>query len=87
MGFVKQRANMKSKVTVAEFDACKQQFIFDLQTIVELDEIPPDSIINWDHNGLNYVPVCNWTLAKEGSSRVAIADVNDKWQSLLSLRE
>lgn len=80
MGYVKRRANTKSKVSVSEFNACEEQFVFDLQTIVELEEIPPDLIINWDHTGLNYVPVGNWTFAKE---RVAIAGVDDKLQIIV----
>ncbi len=38
--------------------------------IAEMEEIPDDLIINWDHTGLNYVPVSKWTMAKEGSKRV-----------------
>lgn len=37
-------------------------------------------IINWDHTGIHYVPVSNWTLAEEGSKRVAIAGADDKRQ-------
>ena len=35
----------------------KAQFVFDIQAIVEMEEIPPDLIINWDHTGIHYVPV------------------------------
>ncbi len=35
-------------------------------------------IINWDHTGLNYVPVSNWTMAEEGSKRVKIVGLDDK---------
>ncbi len=57
-----------------------RQFVFYIQTIVELEEIPPDLIINWDHTGIHYVPVSNWILAPEGSKRVAIAGADDKRQ-------
>ena len=42
--------------------------------------IPDSLIINWDQTGINYVPVSQWTMAKEGSKRVAIAGQNDKRQ-------
>ena len=29
---------------------------------------------------INYVPVSNWTMAKQGSKNVKIAEVDDKWQ-------
>ena len=80
MGYVKRRASTKAKVTAADFDALKAQFVFDIRTIVEMEDIPPDMIINWDHTGIHYVPVSNWTLAKEGSKRVEIAGAEDKRQ-------
>ncbi len=80
LGYVKSRASTKAKVTAADFDAHKAQFVFDIQTIVELEEILSDLIINWDHTGIHYVLVSNWTLAHEGSKRVAIAGADDKRQ-------
>ena len=47
---------------------------------MEMEEIPHDLIINWDQNGINYVPVSQWTMAKEGSKRVEIVGVNDNRQ-------
>ena len=38
--YVKRRASTKAKVTVADFDAYKAQFVFDIQAIVEMEEIP-----------------------------------------------
>ena len=67
MGFVKRRANTSAKVCVADFEASKHQFLFDINAIVEMEEIPTDLIINWDHTSIKYVPVGNWTMAKEGS--------------------
>ncbi len=53
----------KAKVSVAEFDAYKAQFVFDVTSIIEMEDIPPDLVINWDHTtGIHYVPVSNWTL-------------------------
>ena len=80
LGFVKRRASSKAKVTVEKFEEMKAQFLFDVKTIVEMADVPPELVINWDHTGLNYVPVSNWTMAAEGSKRVEIAGVDDKRQ-------
>ena len=47
-----------------------------------MKEIPSEMMINFDHAGLHYVPVSNWTMAKEGAKRVEIAGVKDKHQVL-----
>ena len=52
----------------------------DIRAIVEMEEIPPALILNWDHTGLKYVPVLSWTMAKEGSKRVEISGIDDKRQ-------
>ena len=52
MGYVKRRANTTVKVSVLEFERYKAQFIFDINAIVEMEEIPPDLILNWDHTGI-----------------------------------
>ncbi len=54
MGYVKRRANTKSKVLVEEFEALKTQFVFDIDVISQMDEVPTDLVINWDHTGINY---------------------------------
>ncbi len=45
-----------------------------------MEEIPSQLVINWDHTGINLVPVSNWTMAKEGSKRIAIFGKDDKCQ-------
>ena len=47
---------------------------------MEMEEIPQKLVIKWDHTGINYVPVSNWMMAKEGSKRVEIAGLGDKRQ-------
>lgn len=80
LGFVKRRASTKAKVSVEHFHELKAQFLFDINVIVEMAGIPPDLVINWDHTGLNYVPVSSWTMAPEGATRVEITGVDDKRQ-------
>jgi hypothetical protein len=45
-----------------------------------MEDIPNDLVLNWDHTGIKYVPVGNWTRAKEGSKRVDIVGMDDKRQ-------
>ena len=37
-------------------------------------------IYNWDHTGINYVTVSNWTMEVEGSKKVPIVGLDDKRQ-------
>jgi hypothetical protein len=52
----------------------------DIKSIIDLEEISPELVINWDHTGIHHVPVSNWTMAKEGQKRIEIAGVEDKHQ-------
>ena len=45
-----------------------------------MDEIPPQLIINWDHIGINYVPVSSWTMEMVRTKRVEIIGKDDKPQ-------
>ena len=80
MGFVKRRVSTKAKISVATFECFKVQSLFDIQVITTMEDIPEDLIINWDQTGIHYVPVSNWTMAKEGSKSVEIAGADDKRQ-------
>jgi len=33
-------------------------------------KIPDSLVINWDQTGIQYIPVCSWTVGKEGTKRV-----------------
>jgi len=65
MGYVKQKACSKAKVhvDVKRYEQLKEEF---LKVIVNMDEILPDLIINFDQTALNYVPVSHWTMDQEG---------------------
>ena len=80
MGMVKRKANIKAKVTVEDFDDLKRLFLMDIKSIVQMDEIPAQLIVNWDQTGINYVPVSNWTMEQAGSKRVEIVGKDDKQQ-------
>ena len=80
MGFVKRRGNTKVKVPVEHFEALKSQFLFDIQATVEMQEIPPELIINWDQTGIKIVSLSSWTIKQKGAKWVEISGVDDKRQ-------
>ena len=80
LGYVKRKSNSKAKVIPTDFTQLQSNFLADIRAIVEMEEIPPALIINWDHTGLKYVPVSSWMMAKEGSKRVEISGIGDKHQ-------
>ena len=67
-------------MTVEDFDEVKDQMLADIKCIVEMEEIPPDLIINWDQTAINYVPRSHWTMDKAGSRRVKVAGLDVKRQ-------
>ena len=80
IGFVKRKATTKFKHDIEHFEERKEQFLIDIKAVVIIEEIPDSLIINWDQTGINYIPVSQWTMAKEGSKRVEIVGLNDKRQ-------
>lgn len=66
--FVKRRGNTKAKVPVEHFEALKSPFFFsDIKATVEMQEIPPELIINWDQTGIKIVLVSSWTMEQNGA--------------------
>ena len=80
MGFVKQKATSKVKVTVDNFEELKKQFLLEINQVIIMDKIPADLIINFDQTGLHFVPVSEWTMEAEGTKRVEVAGKDDKRQ-------
>ena len=80
MHFVKQRATTKQVTRCENFDSLKEQYLIDIEAVAETESIPDSLIINWDQTGINYVPVSEWSIAKEGSKRVKVIGLKDKRQ-------
>ena len=81
MGYVKRRASTKLKSTLLIWKHKRISLcLMWKQLIVLMEEIPKAPVINWDHTGIQYMPVSSWTMAAEGSKRVEIAGINDKRQ-------
>ena len=81
MNFVQRRATTaKGKFAVENFKEKRKQFLSDLVSIVELEEIPPELVLNWDQTGIKLVPASSWTMHNKGSRRVELVGLNDKKQ-------
>ena len=80
LNFVKRRGSTKAKLIPEDFSQLRDQFLSDIRTIVHFDNIPPGLILNWDHTGINYVPMSSWTLETKGATKVPIAAIDDKRQ-------
>ena len=44
------------KMTANNFDKIKEQFIFDIITAMEMEDIPPQLVLNWDQRGISIMP-------------------------------
>ena len=81
MKFVRRKATTsKNKHKPADFAKVKTAFLNDVASVVKMEEIPPELILNWDQTGIHLVPASSWTMDREGSRRVEIKGVNDKRQ-------
>ena len=61
IGYVKRRGSSTAKMTI-KFEAVRDQFLFDIKTIVEMEEIPLGLVFNWDQTGISIVPGSAWTM-------------------------
>ena len=68
----------KSKFSNASFAKVKKEFLNDLAAVVELEEIPPQLVLNWDQTGIKLVPVSSHTMDRQGCNRVEVIGVTDK---------
>ena len=69
MNFVKRRVTTKH-VTHENFDGLKEQYLLGIKAVAEMESIPDSLIINLEQTGINYVPVSEWSMAKERSKHV-----------------
>ena len=70
MGFTKRRTNTKCKVNPDNFDEIKQQYLIDIRAAIEMDDILPSLVINWEHTATKIVPSSQWTMEKKGTKSV-----------------
>ncbi len=65
---------------MTNFEAVKEQFVLDVKAVVELEDVPPELVFNWDQTGISIVPGSSWTMEPKGSKRVEIVRISDKRQ-------
>ena len=81
MKFVRRKATTsKSGHAPEDFAAMKNGVLEDVTTVVTMEDIPPELVLNWDQTGIHLVPALSWTIDKQGSKRVEVTGVNDKRQ-------
>ena len=79
MKFVQRKVTTaKSKHTIADFTWLKEEFLQDVVATVEMEEIPPELILNWDQTGIKIVPSNTWTTDQQGAKQVEVCVANDK---------
>ncbi len=65
---------------VTDFKAVQEQFVVDVKAVVEMEDVPPELVFNWDQMGISIVPGSSWTMEAKGSKRVEIVGISDKRQ-------
>lgn len=45
---------------------------------MEIEDVPPELIFNWDQTGISIVPRSSWAMEVKGSKRVEIMGMDDK---------
>lgn len=59
------------------FEELKALLLSEVNGVIEMDEVPPVIIVNWDHIAINYVPVSSWTMGEEDTKKLPKV-INDK---------
>jgi len=67
-----------SKYSVDKFAEKKEEFLQDLVTIVEMEEIPPEFILNWDQTDIKVVPSHSWIMHDQGARRVEMIGFSNR---------
>ena len=81
MKFVQRKVTTsQSKYTATNSAGVKRKFLNDVAETVEMEEVCPELILNWDQTGIRIVPSSSWTMDREGVSRIEMVDAKDKRQ-------
>lgn len=70
MKFIQRKATTaKSKYTVENFAEIKKAFLQDVVSVVTMEEVPPELILNWDQTSIKLVPCSSWTMEKKRNQK------------------
>ena len=53
-------------------------FISEIKSVVAIEEVPPQLVINWDQTAIKIVPSSSWTMENIGVNCVEIVAIDDK---------
>ena len=68
------------KIPPAQFEESRDIFIIDVAAEVVMNEIPRDLIVNWEQTALSIIYTGDWTMEKQGTKVIPIANADDKSQ-------
>ena len=71
---------LQSKYTATNFAEVKWKFLNDVAETVQMEEVCPELILNWDQTEIWIVPSSTWTMDREGVSRIEMVGAKDKRQ-------
>ena len=80
LGYTKCRGSTKAKILPGNFEEIRDSFLVEVMSVVVMEEIPPELVINWDHTAFKLVPSSNWAMEKKGTKRIEIITIDDKRQ-------
>ena len=81
MNFIQRKATTaKGKYSLENFAVKKAEFLDDLVTTVQMEDVPPELVLNWDQTGIKLVPTTSWTMNKVEARRVELIGLSDKRQ-------
>ena len=66
MKFVQRKGLPQSKYNVTHFAEVKWHFLDAVVVTVEMEEVCPELILNWDQMGIRIVPSPTWIMDREG---------------------
>ena len=70
----------KSKSSPEILKQLKQAFLEEVGAIIEMEEVPAESVLNWDQTAIKIVPSSSLKMEKHGVKRVEIVGADDKHQ-------
>ena len=84
-GWLNKGRIWKLRSECEDFHEFKKFILLNIRNNVQMDEIPPEMVINLDQTGINYVPVSSWMIQKAGSKWFEIVGnmINDRSHQFL----
>ena len=79
MDFTKRRVTTKSNSPQDNLEEVKATFLSEIVETVDMNDIPPELIFNWDQTGINLVPTALWTM-DEKELQFKATKTNDRLQ-------